>query len=407
LINEINSPKTGSEKYSQNVKSSNVKQPPAQNVKTNVSVPAASRSAASLAAAAGLPPDKISASIVSFARFFSLPLKPQVLADIRRQAFTPQLSKQFTSQQLTSQQFALQQLTSQSSNLSQLAVLKTAITSADTSALMTEEKSSAAVKIREALSLAAAAAESKGVELQSKSLEFYAEVIDPELEKRQSEEDKQHRKDKKEQEENESNKTNPITAGSLKKTADEYTEKNPLLDLLNRLPGKNGQRWIVIPFDFQNENMQFKVSMRILLDPQINLTLPNSMNDKSNENYIPGHNQLFNRAACMALDISMIENYLTVDGEKQKNDNKQRVDSGEQGRDKKWLFVFDAANNKPMRLTIFFQPELPDKIHSKLKNELSQILKIPPERISFKKYEGSFPFEANYDEQYSAVDEAV
>ncbi len=35
----------------------------------------------------GLPADKISSSIISFARFFSLPLKPELMAAIRRQVF--------------------------------------------------------------------------------------------------------------------------------------------------------------------------------------------------------------------------------------------------------------------------------------------------------------------------------
>jgi hypothetical protein len=32
--------------------------------------------------------DKLSASIITFARFFSLPIKPESMAAIRRQAFT-------------------------------------------------------------------------------------------------------------------------------------------------------------------------------------------------------------------------------------------------------------------------------------------------------------------------------
>ncbi|WP_010257833.1 hypothetical protein [Treponema primitia] len=39
----------------------------------------------------------------------------------------------------------------------------------------------------------------------------------------------------------------------------------PLLGILNKLPGKDGRRWIVLPFSFNAEGVDFKVSLRILL----------------------------------------------------------------------------------------------------------------------------------------------
>ena len=59
----------------------------ATTVKPHLSI-SAPRSVLSLINSLKLPPDKLSASIVSFARFFSLPLKTEQLAEIRRQAFT-------------------------------------------------------------------------------------------------------------------------------------------------------------------------------------------------------------------------------------------------------------------------------------------------------------------------------
>ncbi|MCL2265783.1 MAG: hypothetical protein FWC22_07050, partial [Treponema sp.] len=83
MINGINQQKV-QVKTEQSVKNP---KPLTQNAKP--AAPSAGiRSAVSLAAASGLPPDKLSASIVTFAKFFSLPLKPQVLADIRRQALS-------------------------------------------------------------------------------------------------------------------------------------------------------------------------------------------------------------------------------------------------------------------------------------------------------------------------------
>jgi hypothetical protein len=41
--------------------------------------------------------------------------------------------------------------------------------------------------------------------------------------------------------------------------------RNPLLAILNKLPGKDGRRWIVLPFSFNSGGVDFRVSLRILL----------------------------------------------------------------------------------------------------------------------------------------------
>jgi hypothetical protein len=299
----------------------------AQTVKT--SAPVSVRSASSLASAAGLPQDKLSASIVTFARFFSLPLKPEMLSAIRRQAFSPQNAPPSASSQSAASPEAK-----------------------DTSG-------STAAKVREALSLSAAAAESKGVELQQKALEAYAEAVDPELQKRQnSGEQKKKRRDK---DQNEKLKTSPITASALEKTVLQSVQNNPLLDILNKLPGKNGQRWIVLPFNFPQDDPEYRVSMRILLDEQTP-----------------------NRAACMALDIA------------------ENADTG-----RRWMFMLESANDKPVRLTCYLRHEFPPTAQSRLKRELSSLLQIPSERVSVKNSEDSFPCESERGEQLPSIDEAV
>jgi hypothetical protein len=40
---------------------------------------------------------------------------------------------------------------------------------------------------------------------------------------------------------------------------------NPLLGILNKLPGKDGRRWVVLPFSFNSGGVDFRVSLRILL----------------------------------------------------------------------------------------------------------------------------------------------
>ena len=323
--------KTAPESSAQNV-SSKI-QAPAQTAKPSASLPPVSpRSISSLIAAAELPSDKLSASIVSFARFFSLPLKPELMAAIRRQAFAP-LPQQ-------------------------------------TQPTVTEYASGAsAAKNREALSLAAAAAESKGVELNPKGLEAFAEAVDPDWQKRQESESRRRgRRNKNENEredEKTQSKTGVITAEGLKELALESAEKATLLAILNRLPGKNG-RWIVLPFSFSENGRDFYVSLRILLETE----------------------QFSSNAVCMALDIA-------EDSEKQ------------------WLFVMEAISGSAQklslnRLTVHIQPELPSASLPSLVRELSQVLDIPPERISIKNRNESFPFESGYGgDTLCAIDEAV
>jgi len=299
------------------------------------------RSASSLAAAAGLPNDKLSASIVAFARFFSLPLKPQTLTAIRRRSFSPQGTPAPASQQTSA---------------------------------TTEDASATAAKTREALSLSAAAAESKGVELSSKALQTYAEAVDPEWRKNQDESGQKKQQRKKDQNEKDSNKTIPISASSLEKIALQSARINPLLDILNRLPGKNGQRWIVLPFDFPQDESELKVSMRILLDEMTP-----------------------DRAVCMALDIA---------------------ENANDGR--RWSFMMepqpslkgegsplDYANEKPFSLTCCFRPGIAPNAQSRLKRELSSLLEIPPERVHVKNADGFFPCETERSKQFPSIDEAV
>jgi len=304
----------------------------AQSVKTSAPVSAV-RSASSLAAAAGLPQDKLSASIVTFARFFSLPLKPEMLSAIRRQSFPPQGASQ-SAPSLSPQQVSSGSVSAQEPNMT-------------------------AAKIREALSLSSAAAESKGVELDLKALEEYAQAVDPEWQKRQnSGEQKKKRRDK---DQNEKLKTTHITAPALEKTVLQSVQNNPLLAILNKLPGKNGQRWIVLPFDFPHDDPEYRVSMRILLDEQTS-----------------------SRAACMALDIA------------------ENANTG-----RRWMFMLESANDKPVRLTCYLRPDLPPVAQSRLKRELSSLLEISSERVFVKNSTESFPCESERGEQLPSIDEAV
>jgi hypothetical protein len=295
------------------------------------------RSVSSLISAAGLPADKLSASIISFARFFSLPLKPELIKHIRQQAFTQtQMAHNATPSQ--------------------------AVPAAADGA----PEAGTVFKNREALSLAASAAESKGVELQPKGLETFAQAVDPDWQKRQDSEHRDRRRNKndKEEEPRPSQKTSAITAGSVEKMALEGAGKNPLLAILNRLPQKDGKRWIVLPFNFSDNGREFKVSLRILLET----------------------GKTVNRAAGMALDIAI-------------------HNTAENGKtEKRQLFVLEPAN----RLSVYLQPEISQKEETALIRELSALLEINPHRIFIKPQKESFPFEANCgDDFFHPIDEAV
>jgi hypothetical protein len=292
----------------------------APNAAAKASAPAVSRSAASLIASSGLPADKLSSSIISFARFFSLPLKPEILADIRRQAFSNQADP-------------VKQETAKSESAPKLPA-----------------------EARAALSLAAAAAEAKGVELQPKTLELFAQAVDPERRKQ----DGQHQ-EKKNRNQEENSILNP---SSLKKNALEEAENDPLLFILNRLPDKNGGRWIVLPFDFAQDGCEYKVSMRVLVEPQ----------------------QITNRALYMALDIVVIPAEV--------NDTPNRR-----------IFVLESANNKIMKLSVYIQNELSKKDSLSIQGELSKILEIPSERVVVKTLENIFPFESGEEEMFQSIDE--
>lgn len=334
MIKEISQQKNFS-KIGQNIQKP--KLPSAQTVKQNAA--SSVRSPASLAAFAGLPSDKLSASIVSIARFFFLPLKPQLLADIRRQAFT---AEQAESKQTGGKHIDAGQVETKPPSMS--------VSHNDT-------------KNKQALVLAACAAESKSVELLPKGLESYAEAVDPGREKHHEGEKRHDKNEQRHNEENTEIKTASVNPSELKKIALNSSENNPLLYILNRLNGKNGQRWIVFPFDFSQNGKQMRVSMRILLDEE----------------------RIIDRSVLMAVDIQ----FKNTDDE-----------------DERQLFIFESVNDKISKLTACFESESILASEKKLKSELSKQLNIKPEKIFFKTLSEDFSCEAEL-EKIPALDKAV
>ena len=192
-----------------------------------------------LLSALKLPQDNLSRSIIAFARFFSLPLEPEFLNSLRKDVLS-----------LTGKGTAF----------------------------------------REAAVLGSSAAADKGLKLDKKVLGEYAAAIEgsiksftgksteePEINRQihdredggqQNQDTSQnpegggsssqngHRKD--------NGRQKDTTGGSLKHQVTEILNEKPLLDLINRIPGKKGH-WIVIPFSFNQFDFELNVSLRILL----------------------------------------------------------------------------------------------------------------------------------------------
>jgi hypothetical protein len=128
---------------------------------------------------------------------------------------------------------------------------------------------------REALALAAAAAAAKGTELDGEALEDYAAAIDPG--KRPGEEDARDR-DRSRSEDGsgdrrhgEDHRESPgeapgdLTGQGLRDMARQIDREGSLTGLLNGLPGKNGEYWLVYPFRFSSAGKEFRVSVRLSL----------------------------------------------------------------------------------------------------------------------------------------------
>ena len=270
--------------------------------------------------------DRLSSAILSFARFFSLSLKPETTATIRRQVF---------------------------------ASMPTQPQPDHAKAATTDAAPEAAAKHREALSLAAAAALGKGVELSPKALEAYAAAIDPTFPDRRGSGGQGRRDGRRDTRtspaEGQTGEkpaapplTSPITAADLREAVLKSAAEDPVLATLNRLPGKNGRRWIVLPFAFGKDG-EFHVSMRVLLE---------------------GDNPAECRASRMVIDIA-------------------RYDTTGH-----WLFAAEWQKGALAGLSVFVQPEQSPKARAQLADELSRLMELPAERVCVRDYPGSFPCES-------------
>jgi hypothetical protein len=281
-----------------------------------------------LAQALGLPQDALSASILSFARYFSLPLGPGLLGKIRRESLSP---------------------------------------------VPGESPQGQSPPDREPLALAAAAAAAKGLELSREGLAACALLLsgqgapapeDPAAHPAnpgQSGGDDGGGGDTggggsgaESQGSGTGGQKNSGESADLRGNSgglsggfeqpDMLREKilelePPLLGLLNRIPGKNGEHWIVLPFTFTQGAMEYRLVLRIRLD-------------ESPANRVPDGR--------LALDIS----------------------AGPQDKPAfQWLFMYDRPSGETPRLKARFWPPEGKKTLRSFKTGLSRLFMIHSKQI--------------------------
>jgi hypothetical protein len=342
------------------------KQPAAAQIAHTASKPAGaavSRSLRStgLVTALGLPAGRLSTAVVAAARFFSLPLEPGLLAKIRRQALQPG--------QLPQPGLATQG-------------------GPAAAAGGVNETTGASFENRDAPVLAAAAAADKGVELTPAGLADYTAAIDPEAGRNAGghggqngkKQDNNRKNTEKKAEEDHFLRSEAIDPLYLREKIIEFAEQSPLLGLMNRLPGKNGRQWIVLPFSFSENGARYHLSLKIML---------NDAALGSQNGHMAGH-----MAGQMALEIV-----------KSGADGGKRTDDAEQ----RWLFVLDSGRRpQDSQLTLRLWPPRPQRALQSLAGRLSQALNIAPERVFVENYTKlSFFSPENRQEVLLSVNEQV
>jgi hypothetical protein len=165
-----------------------------------------------------LPPDSLSTAIVSFARYFSLPMDPILLTRLRREVLSLNIP-------------------------------------------------------RESAALSATAAVDKGVKLTPEALEKYTAAIDPDARRDQKGGQEKSGRDglppESSGEDGKGDKPSQVSlsgipdADELKKIRDDIDGNEPLLSILNSIPGKDGDRWMVYPFQVSAGGKRFLVSIRV------------------------------------------------------------------------------------------------------------------------------------------------
>jgi hypothetical protein len=206
----------------------------------------------------------------------------------------------------------------------------------------------------EAAALARAASASKGVSLTAEALARYAAAIDPRLRLPRGKDGRGSAEAAPSPAEavppggGPFSKNDPLPGGipEALRRALEYARREAAPDgapdepsdgalaILNRLPGKNGARWVVYPFDFSAKNIAFTVSVRLLYRTEDAVT-----------------------PCRLAVDIAA------------RHYTEHNTDGGEAGRS--WLFVLERPGGVAWRsMRVFRSPPPPEKERRRLERAL-------------------------------------
>ncbi|GHT82199.1 hypothetical protein FACS1894137_00640 [Spirochaetia bacterium] len=224
-----------------------------------------------LARSLGLPQDKLSSSLLSFIRFFSLPLDTKLIQRLRQE------------------------------------VLSLKVPQKDGGPKAGPGKTKPQIldlppdRIRSG-ALAAAAAAGKGLALSTEALEKYAAAIAGEesdggtsggegdgaghkhgKQDGAPDDGAEHTGGQAGGAQTPPHAEDGLSPEQLRDLVEKIEGQSPLLGILNKLPGKDGRRWINLPFSFSSGAIDYSVSLRILL---------------ADTNAIPW------KAECLALDVA-------------------------------------------------------------------------------------------------------
>ena len=289
----------------------------------------------------GLPADRLSNTIVSFAKFFSLPLERGMLAGIRSQSLSAESSRAARYAHAPAEAVRAGQ----------------AGAGNETAALSSR---------REALALAGLAAADKGVSLSPQALLEYAAAIDPEQRNDgqagnqssgsgQGGKGRQDSNGQQNQGQQESLPSGDDFPLQLKKQFIESAGNSPALDLLNRLPGKDGKRWLNFPLSFSGNGAHFRVTLRVLCAAASGTA---------------GH-----EIRRLSLDVLRTEQSgFQPEG---------AAHYGNRGTaEQQWFFIFENQS----RLTVLLRPCQRQSAMQAFARKLSQVLEIPTENIIVRNY---------------------
>ena len=200
-------------------------------------------------------------------------------------------------------------------------------------------------RAKEAFAFAALAAADKGLELSPPALAEYAAAIDPDARGNEGRQgansqgrDSGQTDDDADDDSDEKDKVQEHKV--LKRRVLQTAESSALLKLLNRLPGKNGQRWLVFPFSFAKKGRQFAASLKILLGSEAG-----------------------QGGGKMTLDIA-----------------EQGAQGGAKGR--RWLFTLDVDKRGKKRLAATLTPPRRDWGLKAFARRLSQFMEMPLQDVA-------------------------